>query len=173
MQPQDTLIALWVVWPLYFANGFAPLARGRRPLDFGKSLGRNRVFGDGKTFEGFGFALIAGLAVGGIQEILYPYLPSALSYLPKINPLIGFAMAFGAMTGDLAGAFIKRRMGMPRGQSAPLLDQLDFIIGGIAIGSPLIKISFGAFIILLFITPFVHYFFSWIGYRLGIKKEPW
>ncbi len=173
MQFSDIAMALWVVWPMYFANGFAPLARGRRPLDFGKTMGNNRLFGEGKTFEGFGFALIAGLAVGGFQEMIYPKLPAFLSYLPKMTPFLGLLLAFGAMSGDLIAAFIKRRLNMRRGESFPLIDQLDFIFGGILFASPFLKITFSSFFILLIVTPFVHLSSSWIGYKLGIKKEPW
>ncbi|MBI5355149.1 MAG: CDP-2,3-bis-(O-geranylgeranyl)-sn-glycerol synthase [Candidatus Aenigmarchaeota archaeon] len=175
MQASDVIVALWVVWPMYFANGFAPLARGRRSLDFGKYLGSSRVFGDGKTFEGFGFALIAGLAVGGFQETIYAKMLHTFPYLPSMTPLIGITLAFGAMAGDLVAAFFKRRLNMQRGESFPLVDQLDFIIGGVSFitASGLLKINWSSFFVLLIITPFVHLSSSWVGYKLGIKREPW
>src|SRR3972149_4153462 len=40
-------------------------------------------------------------------------------------------LALGALLGDLAGAFVKRRMGKPRGAKAPGLDQYDFVAVGL------------------------------------------
>ena len=61
-------IAIWYLLPAYAANAFPPLAKGKIPLDFGKFLGKERILGDGKTFEGTTLGLIAGLATGFVQE---------------------------------------------------------------------------------------------------------
>jgi CDP-2,3-bis-(O-geranylgeranyl)-sn-glycerol synthase len=50
--------SLLIIFPAYAANGFPPLARGRRPIDFhGKFPDGSRILGEGKTIEGFFLAL--------------------------------------------------------------------------------------------------------------------
>jgi CDP-2,3-bis-(O-geranylgeranyl)-sn-glycerol synthase len=87
--------------------------------------------------------------------------------------LLGFTAGSGAMIGDLIGAFIKRRLGLPRGAPAPILDQLDFIIIAILFASFLIKITPSMIFIVILITPFIHILVNGIAYKLGKKKEPW
>ena len=41
--------AFWLVLPAYAANGLVPLFKGKHPIDGGRRLVKNRIFGDGKT----------------------------------------------------------------------------------------------------------------------------
>jgi CDP-2,3-bis-(O-geranylgeranyl)-sn-glycerol synthase len=91
----------------------------------------------------------------------------------NITPL-GYAfIALGAMLGDLAGSFIKRRMGMERGQNAGLLDMMDFIIGALIFARILTEYSYWIAILALILTPIIHRLANIIGYEIGVKKEPW
>ncbi len=170
--------ALWILFPAYAANGFPPLARGRRPMDFGKKFfdGR-RLLGDGKTWEGFGLGLVAGFVVGALESYLYPALNAYANIygasLPRMNILIGFLIAFGALCGDLAGGFIKRRLKMKRGADAPGLDQLNFIAGMILFVYWFTEISGWMIIIMAIITPIIHRTANIVGYILKFKQVPW
>jgi len=98
-----------LIWPPYVANGsavFAGRLRRRHPLDFGRRFrdGR-RIFGDGKTFEGLAIGIAAGTLLGYAPNLIRPYL----------SLLDAFMLSLAAVLGDLAGAFIKRRLCMPRG----------------------------------------------------------
>ena len=73
----------------------------------------------------------------------------------------------------MVGSFIKRRLGMKRGQNAGLLDMLDFIIGALIFARILIDYSFWIMIISIIITPIIHRLSNIIGYEIGVKKEPW
>ncbi len=152
---------LWVV-PAYVANPAATLSKffpRRHPIDFGRrwSDGR-RVLGDGKTFEGF----IIGTLLGGLAgSLVFPLF--GLSYNPWL-------IAFGALLGDAAASFAKRRIGLPRGAPAPLIDQLDFIFGAFALGG---VPSPDAAVLIILITPFLHRAANIIGYVIGVKNEPW
>ena len=170
--------ALLIIFPAYAANGFPPLSKGHRPIDMGKKwFDKNRIFGDGKTFEGFGFGLFAGFVIGALESYLYPDLNSyAMQYgikLPLINFYIAFLIAFGALFGDLAGSFIKRRFGLKRGSDVPLLDQWNFIIGAVLFSLWFTEITIWMFLIMLVITPIVHRLANIIAHRIKIKKEPW
>jgi CDP-2,3-bis-(O-geranylgeranyl)-sn-glycerol synthase len=94
-----------------------------------------------------------------------------------------FTLALGSLLGDMAGAFIKRRLGMERGRKAPMLDQYDFVVGAMALtalahtgwitahyvnGESII-----ALIALLIFVPILHRSVNIIGFKLGKKKEPW
>jgi len=161
-----------ILMPAYLANA-APtflINYKKHVLDFGKKLGKNRVFGDGKTFEGLIFACFIGFLSGLLLTYVYYFLN--LAWI-NITPF-GYAfIALGAMIGDLVGSFIKRRLGMKRGQNAGLLDMLDFIIGALIFARILIDYSFWIMIISIIITPIIHRLSNIIGYEIGVKKEPW
>lgn len=170
--------ALWIILPAYAANGFPPLANGRKPLDFGKHWADGeRIFGNGKTIEGFSLGLAIGTAVGILEAILYPYLNSYANQfgvqMPQMNIFIGFLIPLGALCGDLAGSFIKRRFRLPRGADAPVLDQLNFVAGAIFFAYFFTEISFWMVVIMALMTPIIHRAANIIAYGLKIKKVPW
>jgi CDP-2,3-bis-(O-geranylgeranyl)-sn-glycerol synthase len=170
--------SLIIIFPAYAANGFPPLSRGIRPIDFGKNwLDRRRIFGDGKTYEGFALGVFAGTLIGVLEAYLYPDLNAyAMQFgfsLPTISLTIGFLIALGAMCGDLAGSFIKRRMGLGRGADVPLLDQWNFIIGSVVFVYFFTQITIWMFLIMLLITPVVHRLANIIAHKIKIKREPW
>jgi CDP-2,3-bis-(O-geranylgeranyl)-sn-glycerol synthase len=169
--------ALIILFPAYAANGFPPLANGKKPIDMGKKFLGNRIFGDGKTIEGFALGLFIGFLVGGLESYLYPELNAyAMQYgvtLPLMNLFIGFMISFGALTGDMAGSFIKRRFRLNRGAGVPLLDQWNFVIGAVLFSLWFTEINIWMFLIMLLITPIVHRLANIIAHKLKIKKEPW
>lgn len=167
----------WIIIPAYVSNASAPLARGEKRMDFGKRLGENELFGAGKTWEGLTLAVGMGTLVGIVEIYSRPYLnPIALKegfILPEISLTAVFSIALGAMMGDLVASFLKRRAGLERGASAPLLDQLDFLIGGFAAASFFVSLSVESVILLAIITPVIHYISNRIGHMLGAKEVPW
>jgi CDP-2,3-bis-(O-geranylgeranyl)-sn-glycerol synthase len=170
--------AVWLVIPIYAANGLVPLVRGKVPIDFGKKfIDGRRILGPGKTIEGFIAGCFFGALIGLVEQLAFPYLPWELSEVPlmivAMSPLLGFVLGFGAMTGDSAGSFIKRRLNLKRGRPAPLLDQLDFIVGALLISSLVINVKLEWFIMLVVLTPVIHLLACVIGYLLHVKKEPW
>jgi CDP-2,3-bis-(O-geranylgeranyl)-sn-glycerol synthase len=170
--------AVWILIPVYAANGFPVLSRGKRPIDFGKKFSDGeRIFGDGKTWEGLLAGLIAGTLYGCLLWLLYPYanflaIQNGFEIL-YINPFIGFILSLGALLGDLIGSFIKRRLKMTRGEDAPLLDQENFILGAVLLSLPFIKISLEMFIIMILFTPIIHRFANISGYLIKMKSVPW
>ena len=164
MNPLYVAFALAI--PMYAANGSPVLIKGKRPIDFGYNArdGR-RIFGDGKTWEGFLGGVAIGTLAGSLEAILWPEL-SQVS--------LAFFMAFGALFGDLVAAFIKRRMGLKRGEPAPGLDQLDFVAGGLALAwTTGHYFSAEVIIIVVIITPFLHLMTNYLAHLFGLKSVPW
>jgi len=172
--------ALYLILPAYSANGLAPLVGLRKklhPIDGGRRFKGEPLFGPGKTWEGLIFGTIVGGLIGMIEMLAYPYLPFSISPVPlNIVPMslaLGLSLGLGAMCGDLAGSFIKRRLKIPRGRPAPILDQEDFLAGALALSMLLVPLEASWVVLLAFVTFVVHIIANMIGYVLKIKKQPW
>ena len=155
--------ALKLIFPAYCANAAPVLAGGGLPMDFGKNfLDGRRIFGKNKTFRGFFFGLVIGGLVGLSENFLFGY-PLLFSL---ISPL-------GALLGDLAGAFLKRRLDIAPGGLLPIVDQIDFVVGAILFSLPLSIISLELAIAILIITPPIHLLTNFAAYKLKLKSNPW
>src|SRR3990170_3609866 len=155
--------ALKFIFPAYCANAVPVLAGGGQPMDFGKNFVDGKpVFGKNKTFRGFFFGLTVGVAVGLVEWVLfgYPFLFSILSPL-------------GALLGDLAAAFLKRRLGIAPGGLFPIVDQVDFVIGALLFSLPLAMIYWELAVAVIIITPPIHLLTNFLAYKLKLKKNPW
>jgi CDP-2,3-bis-(O-geranylgeranyl)-sn-glycerol synthase len=172
--------AIWLILPAYAANGLTPilgLKKGLHHIDGGRKFQGEPLFGEGKTWEGLIFGTFVGGLIGLVEMLAYPYLPFSISPVPlnivPMSIILGLFLGFGAMFGDLAGSFIKRRLKIPRGRPAPVLDQEDFIAGALAFSLLLIPLEIDWVILLAVITFIIHIAANMIGYMLRIKKQPW
>lgn len=155
--------ALKFIFPAYCANAAPVLAGGGLAMDFGKNfVDGKRVFGANKTFRGFFFGLAIGVGVGLIECMLFDY-PFLFSLL---TPL-------GALLGDLAAAFLKRRLGIAPGGLFPVVDQVDFVVGAVVFALPLGVVYWELAVAVLLITPPIHLLTNVAAYKLGLKKNPW
>jgi CDP-2,3-bis-(O-geranylgeranyl)-sn-glycerol synthase len=184
--------SIWLMIPAYIANPMAVVFGGGTPIDYGKNFydGR-RILGDGKTIRGLIAGTACGLVAGLIQIILAPVLAasglfgsldifqSSLNAYTFSTIHVVFLMALGALLGDSAESFIKRRINLKRGAMFPVADQLDFVVGAwiltYILASAWFIIYFDVRIIftVLIITPLLHITTNIIGYLLKLKKEPW
>ena len=189
--------SFWIMFPAYVSGSAAVLFKGRTPMDYGRSWRGNRIFGDGKTWEGFFLGGLTGVFAGSMQQLTcflsgQSYLDAFGAHLPgSFDPLLAPTMSLGALlvticlsygglTGDLIKSFIKRRLGLGRGARSPfLMDQLDFVAGAWLVTIPLFwgwffrVFTWVNFIIVLIMAPLLHRAVNIIGYKLGAKKEPW
>ncbi len=157
--------------PLYVANASAVVSGGKTPLDFHRTLGDGEpLFGKGKTWKGTFVGIASGTFMGWIAAQAFPDMVILVSdsYL-----VYAFLLSVGAILGDIIGSFIKRRMKMKRGAPAHILDQLDFVIGGVLLSIAVSKPNWTGLILLVMITPFMHMAFNRIAYMLRIKNVPW
>jgi len=99
--------------------------------------------------------------------------------VPAFQPGAAVGLAAGAMAGDIAASFLKRRSGRERGASFPVLDQLDFVAGAlvavylIAPGWAAATFTPAVIATVVVLTPLLHLATNVIGYQLGVKAEPW
>jgi CDP-2,3-bis-(O-geranylgeranyl)-sn-glycerol synthase len=182
--------ALWFMFPAMTTGSFAVLLGGGAPIDgYRKDKKGIRLLGDGKSWAGLGWGILGGVSVGTAmviirsfapaeaQDLLTDFTPEGPSVLGFLGPII--ALCFGAMMGDLLFSFGKRRKGLQRGARAPLVDQLDFVVG-----SWLFLLAFyptwtlhtfrwEQAIAILILIPGIHLLTNVIAHKLGKKKEPW
>jgi len=165
---QLILEALKFIFPAYCANAIPVITGGGHPLDFGKKfLDGKPIFGKNKTFRGFFSGLVVGTAVGFAESSFLGY-PSE-----NLALLFGLLSSLGALFGDLAGAFVKRRLGLAPGDLLPVVDQVDFIVGAILFSIPLKIASLELILVVLVITPPIHLLTNFTAYKLGLKDNPW
>jgi len=187
--------ALWLVLPVYIANGSALLVGGGTPIDFGKNWrDGKRILGDGKTWRGFVTGAFVGMTCGFGLSVVAKYANmsdfaflglSDFTGFPLMIPII-FSICFGALLGDIVKSFFKRRVGKNRGENWIPFDQLDFIVGALFLSCAMAwflqslgVISYNWFfenftiwhvLILLIITPFFHIFANFV-HRVNKSKQ--
>jgi CDP-2,3-bis-(O-geranylgeranyl)-sn-glycerol synthase len=157
--------ALKFIFPAYCANAIPVIAGGGYPLDFGKRFFDGRpVLGKNKTFQGFFSGLVVGTAIGLIETMLFGY-----------PVFFGLVVSLGALLGDLAGAFVKRRLSLTPGDLLPVIDQVDFIIGAILFSFFFLYqiLSWELVIAMLIVTPPIHLLTNFAAYKFGLKNNPW
>lgn len=178
--------AIWFFLPAMLPNTAAAIFGGGTPLDFGRMYGGKRVLGDGKTWRGLAVGISSGVVLGYIESIVAIPFGHELSsvYTPGISVLPTLlALSTGSMLGDIAGAFAKRRKGLERGASVPILDQYDFVAGALVVALIVSPSATGKYLlfgnalaglaaVLLIIYP-LHRLINYIGYRKGLKSVPW
>jgi CDP-2,3-bis-(O-geranylgeranyl)-sn-glycerol synthase len=146
------LSAVWIMLPAYVPNPTAALFGGGIPIDFGKSFpDRRRILGDGKTYRGLFFGVLAGVGIGLLQIQL----------------------------SDTYGLVSLRRLGKERGEKWPIADQYDLVAGAfmlMLLFDPswiLTYVTFPVLIIILILTPILHRVVNMFGYLMGVKEVPW
>jgi CDP-2,3-bis-(O-geranylgeranyl)-sn-glycerol synthase len=177
--------AIYFMLPAYLSNVSALVFGGGAPIDGGRKLkDGNRLFGNGKTWKGLIIGTLVGTVIGIIQGLGSIYIIQAFdtysplaTYYYLILPndalqgaVFGFCLGAGALIGDICGSFIKRRLNLERGKPAPLLDQLDFVIGALVLASIVFVIPFNLILLIIVLTIFLHIGTNIIAYLLGLKN---
>ena len=187
MSPVEAAFAgLWLMLPALTPNTAAVLWGGGTPMDFGKTWRGKRILGDGKTWRGFFGGAATGIVVGLAQQVAASSLgsPDLWGYGSGNSATFTIVLlAFGAMLGDSAGSFAKRRLRIGRGDKAPVLDQYNFVVGAIVLvliyrpswflDHYLRGNSIYGLVLFLIVVPFLHRGVNIIGYKLGKKNVPW
>ena len=175
------LAAVYFMLPAYVANLSGLAFGGGTPVDGGKECkdGR-RLIGNGVTWKGLQNGTIIGTLVGvvlGIVGTFYGDLSALTGGIIDLHVygsvfgglILGFLMAFGALLGDAVGSFLKRRIGLERGAPAPIMDQLDFVIGALVLSLLVVQISWEFFIIIALLSLVLHLGSNTFAYLIGIK----
>jgi len=172
--------------PALIPNSAAVLFGGGKAMDMGRSWRGKRILGDGKTWRGFFGGALAGTAFGLIEIGLAHALDTETTWgfggWPSSLCVI-LSLSFGAMIGDSAGSFVKRRFDIGRGAKAPVLDQYNFVVGAIVlvlifnhdwfINHYIDGNGIYGLILFLIVVPLLHRGVNIIGYKMGKKNVPW
>ena len=180
------LVGVWVFVPALLPNSAAVVFGGGTPVDFGRSWRGKRILGDGKTWRGFFGGAFSGIVLGLIMigAARLAGSPDLWGYGTVADGIgIVVCLAVGSLLGDMLGSFLKRRLGLERGMKAPILDQYDFVIGAFLVvtlfypqwvwSTYVEGWHIAAMVLLLALVWFLHRGVNIIGYRLGLKNEPW
>lgn len=177
-------LSIWLGLSAWIANAIPVLGGGGKPIDGGRNFrdGR-RILGNGKTIRGFVVGIFFGTLTGIGQVLIAPYLRPVLSqfvtitpemdYVLSISVPVAFLLSLGALTGDVIGSFIKRRVNVKSGDPSPFLDQMGFIIMALIFAFPLMMPSPVFVMILILTTLGIHWLSNALSYLLGLKKNPW
>jgi CDP-2,3-bis-(O-geranylgeranyl)-sn-glycerol synthase len=180
----NTIIsAFYFVLPAYVANmcpvifaKFGLLKFLNRPIDSSAKLGGRDLFGQNKTWRGLVAGIIGGIAVALLQAAVY-FLPT-FNYISLVNYndewlIFGALAGAGAIIGDLVKSFFKRRINIKPGDSWPVFDQLDFILGFFLFTFVIIWPGWLIFVTVCLVTLILHPLVNIIGYLIGWKKVWW
>lgn len=176
---RDSLVrAFWAMVPAYVPNNVAVLVGGGPPIDVGCTWCGRRLLGDGKTWRGTFAGVLAGVALAALLNALRGRASDVAGIaLPRFG-VAALSLPLGAMLGDMAASFYKRRSGRERGAPAPGLDQFDFVLGALCLTRLFaprwfrrtFRVPVLAAVIVM--TPLLHLGTNYLAYRLGLKSEP-
>jgi len=176
------VVALWTMLPAYVPNNVAVLVGGGRAIDAGRTWNGRRLLGDGKTWRGTAAGVTAGVVLALLLDAGHEAVGAAVgvSLLSFTLPAAA-GLAAGAMLGDIAASFLKRRTGRERGAPFPGLDQLDFVVGAVALTALLDPGWFSeaflqpvtVLLAVVVLTPALHLATNAVAYWLGLNDDPY
>ena len=182
---QDILFAIWFMLPAATANAIPivvaampALKKFNAPIDGGMRFHGHRLFGSHKTWRGIIAGIIIATVVLLLQQLLAAnytwaqYLSGDVDYSQLPVFLLGPLFAIGALGGDAVESFFKRQRGLKSGSSWVPFDQLDYIIGSVLISLFFVRLEPLQYIWIFIIWFVMHLAASYVGYRLGLKKDP-
>ena len=155
------------------------------PLDGGARFRGRRIFGDNKTIRGFVVMIPAAAATFGALALAAGVLPTTAGGLWDLTPAaytaLGAWAALGFMLGELPNSFVKRQLDIAPGEAAGgrvaavvgfVVDRLDSIVGMLAAVSVAVPTSWTTWMWVIVLGPAIHWSFSVLLYRLGVKARP-
>jgi len=155
------------------------------PLDGGHAFRGRRIFGENKTVRGFmvmvpatalAFVVVAQVSGHGNPQAigLWPLSPAGYAWL-------GAWTGLGFMLGELPNSFVKRQLDIapgaisPHGAAAPwqfVADRLDSGLGMLTALSLAVPVPWRTWALVLFLGWALHWSFSVVLFRLGVKPRP-
>ena len=152
------------------------LAKIAGPIDAGAKWQGKDVLGRNKTWRGLAVGIVTGILVAGVEALLFFntdfFKRNTIVDYGSVNfILLGALMGGGALIGDLVESFIKRRLNKPSGKPWFPCDQIDWIIGAIALSSIVYIPSLKEAITTVVVYTCVHLCSDRVVFWMGIKKR--
>lgn len=156
------------------------------PIDGGMRVRGRRLFGENKTVRGFVVMVPAAALAFSLLGVLLGVLSSRArsSIWPLTDgelAMVGLCAGLGFMLGELPNSFAKRQLDVPPGQAPRgrlamlvsfIVDRIDSIIGMLAAISFATPTPWMTWVYVLALGPAVHWSFSLLLFRLGVKARP-
>jgi len=164
------LKSLYFFLPAYLAN-MAPVLVKKIPFAdkpiWAKKLGTH------KTWRGIISAVVFGTIVFWLQKVAYVagFKSLALIDYSDFSILLGFLLGSGAIFGDAMKSYYKRKADIKEGHPWPVFDQIDFVIGGLVFSWFVYVPAAEVALIVLVLSPLLHFLVSYSGYLLRLRKE--
>jgi CDP-2,3-bis-(O-geranylgeranyl)-sn-glycerol synthase len=167
----DVFNAIFFVLPAAIANTTPVLFGGGLPMDFRRNWFDNRrILGDNKTIRGFIVGFVAGFLLGLFTKWWLEQKIGVSFAIPYTN---GFLQGLGVVVGDVVGSFIKRRLKIPSGGPLVVMDQIGFIVFGLAFARIDTAYPPIFWLITVPLALVVHFAANAISYTLGWKDVWW
>ncbi len=158
---------LYFIAPAYIANMAPPFVRywngWNRPIS-------QRWLGNHKTVMGFGIGVLAAVVVTFVQSRV-AWEEALVTY--DHWAALGLRFGVGAMAGDSAKSFVKRRAGIAPGKPWIPWDQLDFVLGALIFTWGCAALSWPDLATILVLTTGGHILINHLGYWIGIRGVKW
>ncbi len=192
MRPDPLAAALFLTAAFVLAglahSAWLRTALSRRltmPLDGGARFRGRRVFGDNKTIRGFVVMVPASAAAFMLMftvigwwnsDALVSLWPLSVGEFAALGALAGF----GFMAGELPNSFVKRQLDIAPGQAPAgafattvsfVADRIDSILGMLIALSCAVAVPAMTWFYVLLIGPGIHFAFSALLYRMGVKAR--
>ena len=158
----------------------------KRPIDFGRTVRGQPLFGANKTFRGPVAVGIGAAIVLGLQATVLHRAPAIrqieLFDYGQVNGwFLGFLVGAGAMLAELPNSFLKRRLGVGSGRRARgplgivlyLLDQVNLLIGAWLVFSLVVEVRAAWVLFSVVLVVVVHQLLTSITYAVGMRESPW
>jgi len=153
--------------PAYVANLVPPFVKYWR--GWNRPISR-RWLGGHKTVVGFGAGLAGALLTTHVQARL-GWAGGLVAYDDWAT--LGLLFGVGAMAGDSAKSFLKRRRGIAPGAPWVPFDQLDFVVGALALAGPRAPLGWTDILLILVLSAGGHVLVNHLGWALGIRETRW
>lgn len=154
---------LYFMAPAYAANMAPPFVRYWR--GWNRPISR-RWLGTHKTVVGFGLGVVAAVVATFIQSRI-GWDGALVAY--EHWATLGLRFGVGAMAGDVAKSFVKRRAGIAPGDPWIPWDQIDFVLGALTLVWGAAALSWADLVIVLLLSGIGHVLVNRLGYWLGIR----
>lgn len=182
---QNILFAIWFLLPAaisnaapIFAANLPGLKKFNAPIDAGKTWRGHPLLGPHKTWRGIVAGIITATLILWIQQLLFAhfawahYLSSSVDYATLPVLFLGPLFAIGALGGDAIESFLKRQQNIKSGGAWIPFDQIDYIVGSVAVSLFFVILSPLEYVLIFVVWFLGHLLASYVGYKLGLKKDP-
>lgn len=152
------------------------------PIDGGAMFRGQRVLGDGKTWRIAVVTVLVSVVTVLVQKLIIGERAGALAMVDYEHAnafALGAAIGGGAMLGELPNSFVKRRLGIARGEttSRPMLrilfwawDQVDLLIGTWPLLAFWVRPTLPTIATSFALTLAIHPLVALVGYVVGARR---